>query len=316
MRFACFCFLFLLCSAGPGQISGQAAAGQAATPPVEDLQDPSLHGRALASATPQFGERAEMPTYTRELWRVGWRTGDPIDLYILKPKGVEHPPVVLFLYGFPSDTDRFRNEAWAQAVTGHGFAVVGFVSALTGARYHDQPWKTWFVSELPKTLSATVHDVSMVLNYLETRKDLDATRAGIFGQGSGGAIALVAAANDPRLRAVDALDPWGDWPKWLVESPVISPGLPAEERAMYRSKAFLDQLTKLDPMTVLPTLPPSEVRLRQTAFNQETPPDVQAALAAKLPAGADRVRYATIEEYRAQGAADGRFLEWFRGKLR
>ena len=68
------------------------------------------------------------------------------------------------------------------------------VSALTGQRFHGRGLTEWFVSDLPFALVATVHDVQMVLNYLETRKDLDASTAGIFGQGSGGTIAALKAS--------------------------------------------------------------------------------------------------------------------------
>ena len=36
--------------------------------------------------------------------------------------------------------------------------------------------------------------------------------------GSGAAIAILAAAIDPRLKALDLVDPWGDWPDWLAKS--------------------------------------------------------------------------------------------------
>ncbi len=58
---------------------------------------------------------------------VQWRAGDPIDLYVVRPSGVAKPPVILFLYGYLSDTDRFRNDAWCKRVVEHGFAAVGFV---------------------------------------------------------------------------------------------------------------------------------------------------------------------------------------------
>src|ERR1022692_4628664 len=76
----------------------------------------------------------------------------------------------------------------------------GFVSALTGQRYHDRPMKEWFVSELPEALGSSVHDVQMILNYLADRNDLDMTRVGMYGQGSGGTIAILAASADPRLK--------------------------------------------------------------------------------------------------------------------
>ncbi len=53
--------------------------------------------------------------------------------------------------------------------------------------------KEWFVSELQESLVESTHDVQMIINYLSTRGDLDMDRVGMFGQGSGGAIAILAA---------------------------------------------------------------------------------------------------------------------------
>jgi len=72
--------------------------------------------------------------------------------------------------------------------------------------------KEWFVSDLEHSLVGTTHDVQMVINYLASRGDFDMSRIGIFGEGSGGTIALLAASVDARIKAVDVLDPWGDWP--------------------------------------------------------------------------------------------------------
>lgn len=93
----------------------------------------------------------------------------------------------------------------------------------------------WFVSELQEALSTSTHDVQMVLNYPETREDLDMKHVGMYGQGSGGAIAILSAAADPRIIALDLTDPWGNWPDWLKGSKQI----PDEERAMYLKPEFL-----------------------------------------------------------------------------
>jgi iron complex outermembrane receptor protein len=81
----------------------------------------------------------------------------------------------------------------ARATEG-GFAAIGFVSALTGHRFHNRSMKEWFISELQEALGTSVHDVPMILNYLSTRGDLDMDNIGMFGQGSGGAIAILAAS--------------------------------------------------------------------------------------------------------------------------
>jgi len=75
----------------------------------------------------------------------------------------------------------------------------------------------------------------MILNYLEKRGDLDMDRVGMFGQGSGGAIAVLAAQADTRIKVLDLLNPWGDWPDWLKNSPHV----PEDERAAYLNDHLL-----------------------------------------------------------------------------
>jgi dienelactone hydrolase len=69
-----------------------------------------------------------------------------------------------------------------------GFAVIGFVSSLTGQRYHDRSMKEWFVIELRENLSTAVHDVQTILNHLSRRPDPDILRVGIYGQRSEGSL--------------------------------------------------------------------------------------------------------------------------------
>src|SRR5260370_9689165 len=145
----------------------------------EDWTSPALSSSSnLRPAPPITGYINDYPGYTVELLQVQWRFGDPLDLYVMKLKGVKKPPVILYLYGYPSDTDRFKDEAFQDKVTKDGFAAVGIVSALTGHRYHDRPMREWFISELQECLPTSAHDVQMVLDYLAHRGDLALTPVG------------------------------------------------------------------------------------------------------------------------------------------
>lgn len=251
------------------------------------------------------------PGFTRQLLQVQWRPGDPIDLYIVRPENAVKPSVVVFLYSWPDGTDRFRNDIWCRNITQHGFAAVGFVSALTGHRYHDRPWKQTFVSELPEALVKTTHDVQLLLDYLATRSDLDTTRIGMFGQGSGGTIALLAASVEPRLKAVDVIDPWGDWPEWFRASPVI----PDSEHAHYNDPAFLKSVAPFDPLSILPGLTQRDLRLEQTTLNPSTPEAAREALHKAIPAGAAYTIYTSEKDYRSRAMKDSSILDWLQSKL-
>jgi len=277
----------------------------------EDWSNLSANRTQFSSPHALDGGTQTQSGFTRQLLQVQWRQGDPIDLYIIRPANSIKPPVVLFLYSWPTDTDTFRSDAWCRNVTQHGFAAIGFVSALTGQRYHDRPWRETFVSELPETLGKTVHDIQLLLDYLQTRSDLDTTRAGIFGQGSGGTIALLAATVEPRLKAIDVIDPWGDWPDWFDSSPVI----PDSERAHFTSQAYLSSVAPYDPIHVLSQLSGRPVRLEETALNPSTPIAAKAQLKNALPPTASYIAYANEADYRARAMEDGKILEWMQTHL-
>lgn len=237
--------------------------------------------------------KIEMQGCTREMLRLQWRPVDPIDLYVIRPHvvhgvGLAKPPVVLFLYDYTLDTELFRADRWCEKAKQNGVTVVGFASALSWQRFHaPRPMKQWFVSELQEALATSTHDVQMVLNYLETRGDLDTQHIGMFGQGSGGAIAILAAAADPRIRALDLMDPWGDWPDWIKGSKQI----PDNERATYLQPAFLERVANLDPVTYLPLLTGRTLRVQQVLTDSVTPLAAKDKIAASVPDAKQMTRY-------------------------
>jgi hypothetical protein len=278
---------------------------------TEQWNDLTLTSSDLKAQAPVFGEKDSFPEFTRELVRVQWRKNDPIDLYLLRPAGIAKPPVVLVLYSYPSDTDRFLDNGLCQKLVSKGFAVVGFVSALTGQRYHDRPMKEWFISELQESLSASVHDVQMILNYLSDRTDLDLSEVGIFGQGSGGTIALLAATADKRIKAVDVLDAWGDWPRWLATSPVV----PEQERADYLKPEFLSKVKIVDPMQSMAKLADRPIRWQITDFDIATPAPIKQEFRSALPKTAESVEYHSIEEYKERAVSNAQILQWIKDEV-
>ncbi len=277
----------------------------------EDWTSPALTTSSLHPVEPLGAYITDHEGYTVEFLQVQWRFGDPLDLYVMKPTGVKKPPVVLYLYGFPADTERFQDEGFQKAVTRDGFAAVGFVSALTGHRYHDRPMREWFVSELQESLATSAHDVQMVLNYLENRGDLDFSRVGMYSQGSGASIGILAAAVDPRIKVLDALDPWGAWPIWFASSPFP----PEEERANYLTPEFLKKAAMLDPVDWLPKLQAKRFRLQDAIFESTTPKAAKEKLRGAIPVGSTIVIYKTPEDFNAVVRSKSE-LGWIKQELR
>jgi hypothetical protein len=215
--------------------------------------------------------------------------------------------VVLYLYGYPREAVRFLDPNFCKTVTKNGYAAIGFSSMLTGQRYHDVPMKEWFVSNLQHSLVGTTHDVQMALNYLEGRGDFNMSRVGIFGEGSGGTIALLVAATDRRIKAVDVLDPWGGWPTWLSGSRVV----PEAERADYTNPDFLREIAPLDSVAVLPTLTSTTLRVQQSLWDSgATPAASRERIAASVPAGAQLAQYRDIQDYSEKVGTNGKMLDW------
>lgn len=278
----------------------------------EDWNSLTLGTSHLSPGTPVIGERDEDPSdrFIRERFQLVWRPGDPLDLYVILPKGVTKPPVILYLYSYPQDTKRFQDDHWCAGMTGGGYAAVGFVSALTGHRLLYRPPKEWFGSELQEALATSTHDVQMILNYLNDRGDLDMNRVGMYGQGSGGAIAILASAADPRIKAIDVLTPWGDWPEWAARAKVV----PEEERLKYRAPEFLARVASLDPVQWLPKVKAQSVRIQ----NVKEDPNMSEASQARLEAAAPpTAEIDQIGDFHALVplAAGGRMFSWLRAQL-
>jgi hypothetical protein len=279
---------------------------------IEDWSTPSLKGSELKIGGTIVGDPSDRDSiFTREITRVEWRPGDPIDLYILKPDGVKNPPVILYLYSYPFENDRFLNPEFGKFLTKNGFAAVGFASALTGQRYHTpRPMKEWFVSQLQESLATSAHDVQMILNYLASRGDMDMDRVGMFGDGSGASIAILAAAVDPRIKTLDLLDPWGDWPEWIAKSTLI----PEKERPDYLKSEYLAGVAPLDPVKWLPGLKTQKVRIQFVKSVTVTPAEAKQKVEGAAPANAKIVHYDDAAAFRAT-IAGGTGLDWIKQQM-
>jgi hypothetical protein len=277
----------------------------------ENWSSLSLAGSNLHPLPPVLGEKDVYPDFTREILEVEWRPGDPIYLYVMLPKNVKNPPAILYLYAYPSETDRFRDENFSRLLIKNGTAAIGFVSALTGHRYHDRPMKEWFISELEESLGTSVHDVQMIISYLSARGDIDTDRIGMFGDGSGGTIAMLAAAVDPRIKVLDLLEPWSDWPDWLAKSVLV----PEEERAAYLQPEFLKRVEPLDPVRWVSQLGSRTVRLQLAPYETLTPSSARARLEKAMPSKVEIVRYENSQAL-FKAASSGQFFDWIQLRVR
>ena len=269
-------------------------------------------GLPMESAETIVLNKVDLPEgCTRELMHMQWRPSDPIDVYIIRPNRMEKPPVGLFLLNYTFDTAVFRNSYWCNQAKQNRLAIIGFGSALSVQRFHaPRTMKQWFVSELQEALSTSTHDVEMILNYVQMRKDLDSQHIGMYGQGSGGAISILTAAADPRISALQLVDPWGDWPDWIKDSKQI----PEEERSTYLTPEFLKKVSNLDPVLYLPQLKAKSLRIQQVLSDPVTPQTAKDKLAEAAPRADEVVRYADDQAQHRAVSLDG-ITQWLAQQL-
>jgi len=152
----------------------------------------------------------------------------------------------------------------------------------------------------------------MIINYLWGRGDFDLTRIGVWGDGSGASVAIMAAAVDTRIKSIDLLNPWGDWPDWLAKSSLI----PDKERPFYQRPDFLRSVEHLDPIQLLPKLSDRQVRLQYILNGLTvTPTIVRERMEAAAPGNVEIVHYNDTQAFISEVASKGAGFDWIKRQL-
>jgi hypothetical protein len=127
---------------------------------------------------------------------------------------------------------------------------------------------------------------------------------------SGASIGILASAVDPRIKVLDTLNPWGDWPTWTQYSSFV----PEDERAEYVKPEFLKKAATLDPVEWLPRIQAKSFRLQEEDFDFKTPVAAKQKLRAAVPARATIVVYKSREDINVV-VREHRELEWIKHQL-
>ena len=153
----------------------------------------AAHRKAVAcrqAALPHLrppGERVEIPYEGKTLAGI-----------LRKPAGVERPPVVAMAVGL--DSTKEEGDAYEAPFLARGMATLIFDGPGQGEGQYDFPIRGDY--EVP---------AGAVIDFIETRRDLDAARVGMWGVSLGGYYAPRAAAFDKRIKACIALGGPFDW---------------------------------------------------------------------------------------------------------
>lgn len=133
------------------------------------------------------GERVEIPYEGKTLAGI-----------LRKPAGIERPPVVVMAPGL--DSTKEEGDAYEAPFLARGLATLFFDGPGQGEGQYDFAIRGDYEAA-----------VKAVIDYVETRGDLDADRIGMWGVSLGGYYAPRAAAFDKRIKACIALGGPFDW---------------------------------------------------------------------------------------------------------
>jgi 2,6-dihydroxypseudooxynicotine hydrolase len=133
------------------------------------------------------GERVEVPYQGKILAGI-----------LRKPDGAVRPPVVVMAMGL--DSAKEESAAYEEPFLARGMATLAFDGPGQAEAEYDFAIRGDY--EVP---------VKAVLDYVETRHDLDSARIGLWGVSLGGYYAPRAAAFEPRAKACIALSGPYDW---------------------------------------------------------------------------------------------------------
>ncbi len=135
---------------------------------------------ALAHIAPP-GERVAIPFEGRTLYGI-----------LRKPAGAAKPPVMVMVCGL--DSCKEETDAYEAPFLARGIATLVFDGPGQGEAEYDLPIRGNYETA-----------VKAVFDFVETRRDVDASRIGLWGVSLGGYYAPRAAAFEPRVKACIAL---------------------------------------------------------------------------------------------------------------
>lgn len=123
----------------------------------------------------------------------------PVRGWFVRPASVPDPvPTVIVAHGWSGNAADMLPAARV-------LQVAGLAVALYDARGHGTSGR-----DGPITILKFAEDIRACLDYLDTRPDVDRNRIGLLGHSLGGSGALLAAAVDPRVRAVVSCSAFAD----------------------------------------------------------------------------------------------------------
>ena len=171
------------------------------------LPTPGANGEAANADSLKKTEEGPVSTdkYSETEVQVQAAGGPALDAFLTLPKGVDKPPVVIFVHGSgPSDKNETNMGAAPFKDIAHGLAERGIASLRYTKRTGSPNWKPAdFIRFGVK--EETLDDANAAIALLRARTDINPEKIFVLGHSLGGSIVPVIAKENPTLSGVIAM---------------------------------------------------------------------------------------------------------------
>ncbi|MGC9317657.1 MAG: alpha/beta hydrolase family protein [Armatimonadota bacterium] len=217
------------------------------------------------------GELSDLGALAVENLTFAGAGGEHVPAVLIRPTGVERPPVVLFLHGLGGDKGQARLAAMLLAP--QGVAVMAIDAALHGDRAVEGPGIGRQLAADLQALVRTVIDNRRAIDYIHTRGDLDPDRLVLMGASMGAILGSIVAAVDERIDAAVLLVGGGGWERILEASEH-----PAAAALRESGLSGEGSLAQLDPVHFVGHISPRPVLMVNGTQDRIIPPEAAEAL--------------------------------------
>jgi len=201
-------------------------------------------------------------------------SGEAVPTLLAIPAGDQAFPCVIFLHGIGQD--KSFHDTIAPIFTEEGYAIATYDQFTRGERHLGD--EASFVEEalgLRRRASVTVLETRRLVDYLETRDDIEADHIYLLGASFGAITGSTAAAFEPRIRAVVLTYGGGDLPK-LFASAEAKAGLGRAHGVVSMIASYL--MAPADPVHHVARIAPRPVLLQNGEQDSVIPPSAARAL--------------------------------------
>jgi dienelactone hydrolase len=199
--------------------------------------------------------------------------GESVPTLLGLPSGDGPFPCVIFLHGIGQDKSFL--DTIAPIFTDEGFAIATFDQYTRGERHLGDVSVIGKAFGLRRRAAVTVLETRRMVDYLESRQDIDRSRIYLLGASFGAITGSTAAAFEPRIRAVVLTYGGGDLPK-LFASEQAKAELGAVHGAVAAIAGYL--MAPADPIHHIANIAPRPVLFQNGEEDSIIPPNAARAL--------------------------------------